>query len=212
MARGVVEPEEDRDVLSVARRKLPGAVDGIDEDSELTVSGVVDFLRQGFQLRQSRLDDAVELVGDHQIIDHVRLRRDVDLGLVLLPDNLGELPARQKVLNEHVLDDAVRDRKVRGVVLELRRAAVLVLGDLLVEGLQHGSHGVAGLLRDVHQVRERGHVVDGIDLRRHGSGLKGRQKAFNDGILADQLVAKGDVLVSEIGYDLLGRANFGAKS
>ena len=53
-----------------------------------------------------RLDDGVELLGDDEVVDGVGRGEDVDARLVLLADDLGELAAREEVLDEHVLDDA----------------------------------------------------------------------------------------------------------
>ena len=82
--------------------------------------------------------------------------------LVLLADDLAELVAREEVVDDHVLHlflerwpkaegrastrvktarvprDAVGDGEVGGVGLELGRAAVALVRDLLVEGQEHG--------------------------------------------------------------------------
>ena len=108
VADGVVVADEDGDVLALARGELAGAVDGVDEDGDGAVGLRVDAGGELADAGEGGLDDGVELLGDHQVVDGVGLGDDVDLGLVLLADDLGELAAGEEVLDEHVLDDACR--------------------------------------------------------------------------------------------------------
>ncbi len=47
--------------------------------------------------------------------------QDIDDGIILLPHDVSELIARKKVLDEHVLHDAIRYGEERGIALEGRR-------------------------------------------------------------------------------------------
>mmetsp|Transcript_35341 Transcript_35341/g.94706 ORF Transcript_35341/g.94706 Transcript_35341/m.94706 type:complete len:307 (-) Transcript_35341:47-967(-) len=193
----VVEAEEDGHVLSARGGELTGTINRVNERRHLHEGLVVDAVRKELHLGKGGLNDGVEFLRDGEVINSEGFLHNVDHRLILLANNLRELSV-EEVLNEHVLDDTISDSEVGGIRLEFAGASVALVGDLLVERLEHWGDRIARLLRELAEVGERRRVGGRGERGGHGRGGQSLKQALDDRVLAGDLVAQHRVLVGEL--------------